>query len=489
MKRVKGLWRTRKTSEDDEDYGDSLDSLIRILKKPSYQRSSKNLASLLNFSEHIKFFRQLAEELSEDAVTQCCLHMSYEFVEARKFVFEQGDVGGGFYVILEGDAAVVVTNEDTDGNYISYDVAQYNKGDSFGELSLLTNKPRAASIYCNSDCHLAVLEKTDYVRILSKMHELKIAKKVDFLQDLPMFGKCTRGFLQKLTYYFKEKVYKRKQILFRPGDLPSELLFIQDGEVQVIKDLPVVKPRGNSLFTAHKYTLHAEMVLLGKGETVGYTEVKTGCKHQYTYICRSTTVSVLAITRDDFLKRVNNEDSLKSMHKIAEMKEDIRTQRIGKLSSLELYKGGNRELAGAKHPRSQSTDPLSPTIPRLYPRPSSPVLTKSPLTTLRQRSCTDLFSLFHPKKHPSKRVFETKIVNMHIQNQRNRLAERYKKVYSVGNFTERAEAPLLTVNFVEIVKTNGSESPEIRGKSDRIVGTSHSLFRLQRLSTESTLRH
>ncbi len=41
------------------------------------------------------------------------------------------------------------------------------QGQSFGELALLDNKPRAATIICEEDCHFAVLEKINFTEILS----------------------------------------------------------------------------------------------------------------------------------------------------------------------------------------------------------------------------------------------------------------------------------------------------------------------------------
>lgn len=35
-------------------------------------------------------------------------------------------------------------------------------GKSFGELALITNKPRAATIKCLTECHFAVMNKINY---------------------------------------------------------------------------------------------------------------------------------------------------------------------------------------------------------------------------------------------------------------------------------------------------------------------------------------
>jgi len=44
------------------------------------------------------------------------------------------------------------------------------QGMSFGELALLDNKPRSATIICEEDCHFAVLEKKAFLEILSNFY-------------------------------------------------------------------------------------------------------------------------------------------------------------------------------------------------------------------------------------------------------------------------------------------------------------------------------
>lgn len=44
------------------------------------------------------------------------------------------------------------------------------KGQSFGELALLDNKPRSATIICEEKCHFAVLDKQYFVEILSFLY-------------------------------------------------------------------------------------------------------------------------------------------------------------------------------------------------------------------------------------------------------------------------------------------------------------------------------
>ena len=62
------------------------------------------------------------------------------FAEGQR-VIRQDVTGGGFYVILEGEAKVVIDGQER---------ARLSPGDFFGELSLLTDEPPAADVIATS---------------------------------------------------------------------------------------------------------------------------------------------------------------------------------------------------------------------------------------------------------------------------------------------------------------------------------------------------
>lgn len=62
------------------------------------------------------------------------------FAEGQR-VIRQDVTGGGFYVILDGEAKVVIDGQER---------ARLGRGDFFGELSLLTDEPPAADVIATS---------------------------------------------------------------------------------------------------------------------------------------------------------------------------------------------------------------------------------------------------------------------------------------------------------------------------------------------------
>lgn len=75
--------------------------------------------------------------------------------KARATVFAQDDKADGMYLVLDGFALVIATDPDTG---ISHTVGIVTQGQSFGELGLLVEQPRLATVAAGTD--LRVLKIT-----------------------------------------------------------------------------------------------------------------------------------------------------------------------------------------------------------------------------------------------------------------------------------------------------------------------------------------
>lgn len=74
-------------------------------------------------------------------------------------IIKQGDIGQSFYLVESGEADAFKEGE-------SESVKHYEKGDFFGELALLNDAPRAASVVSASEIKVATLGKNAFARLL-----------------------------------------------------------------------------------------------------------------------------------------------------------------------------------------------------------------------------------------------------------------------------------------------------------------------------------
>jgi CRP-like cAMP-binding protein len=90
-------------------------------------------------------------------------NITTEHFEPGQTVFEQGDVGDRLYVIQRGSVEIL-----RDGARL----AVLSKGEYFGEMALLSNKPRNATVKAIEPTDLLAVAKGDFAKLLAGFPEL-----------------------------------------------------------------------------------------------------------------------------------------------------------------------------------------------------------------------------------------------------------------------------------------------------------------------------
>lgn len=120
----------------------------------------------------------------------------------------------------------------TDGVF-HYEVGNVLRdGDYFGELGLLTKKPRKATVLCTEDCYLIYLDKNDYKNVVESVDLEKMSRKLGFFEKNFLKG-FTQDSVLKLSYFFTKKTYKLNQIIFQEDEEVDGCYLIKKGEITV----------------------------------------------------------------------------------------------------------------------------------------------------------------------------------------------------------------------------------------------------------------
>ena len=98
-------------------------------------------------------------------------------------VIKEGDDGNVLYVVDKG--TLDCFKKQKDGS--SLKVKTYNEGEAFGELALLYNTPRAASIFAKTDSVCFSLDRTTFNAIVKQSAFVQRKKFEEFLEKVTVF--------------------------------------------------------------------------------------------------------------------------------------------------------------------------------------------------------------------------------------------------------------------------------------------------------------
>lgn len=141
-------------------------------------------------------------------------------------IIEQGDEGD-FYYIVESGSVDFYRNGDK--------VGSAGPGSSFGELALMYNAPRAATVVATSDCVLWALERVTFKKTLLVKTSSQRNMYGEFLKSVPLLKGLSPYELSKLADALSTAVFQAGETVVREGETGEEFYLIEEGEALVTK--------------------------------------------------------------------------------------------------------------------------------------------------------------------------------------------------------------------------------------------------------------
>ena len=131
-----------------------------------FKKNKSDLESNIDFLSTVPIF---------DTLTRRQKYLLYSIIHVRHFkageiIFRQDDPGVGLYIIRDG--GVDVYNEYSD--MTRHKIAELSQGDFFGEIALMNNCPRSATVVAAKKTVLFSLFRTDFLNLLDSDPKLGV---------------------------------------------------------------------------------------------------------------------------------------------------------------------------------------------------------------------------------------------------------------------------------------------------------------------------
>lgn len=212
---------------------------------------------------------------------------------AGSLIIKEGDVGSIVYVMEEG--RVEVSRE---GKYLS----TLSGAKVLGELAILYNCQRTATITAVSDCKLWAIERQCFQTIMMRTGLIKQTEYTDFLKSVPTFKDLSEDTLIKISDVLEECYYRKGDYIIRQGARGDTFFIISKGQVRV-----TIRPEDSF---EEKFIRS-----LGKGDFFGEKALQGDDLRTANIICDSQEgVTCLVIDRETFIQLISNLDEVKNRY-------------------------------------------------------------------------------------------------------------------------------------------------------------------------------
>jgi len=146
-------------------------------------------------------------------------------IEKHKQVITQGADGDFFYIIQMGTFEVAV-------NGVAQD-SELGPGKCFGELALLYNLPRAATIMSTTAGSLWSIDRQSFRYIVAKSSQRKHKIALDILKKVPLLQGLPEDDIYELADVVEVRTFKAGTVIFSKGSEGNIFYMIQNGKVTI----------------------------------------------------------------------------------------------------------------------------------------------------------------------------------------------------------------------------------------------------------------
>ena len=177
----------------------------------------------------------------DEALASVTAAMLLQHVPARELIYRKGEPGEGIFLIEKGQVELRGDGEP---------LARLTAGNDFGEMALVTGRPRSSDALAVTDTNLWVLYRSDFERVLTRYPAVQtavtesVAQKLAtadesffdrHLRQISLLAGLSRPQLEAVRRRLMAARYRAGEVVFLQDAEPDGLYLIERGQVQIEK--------------------------------------------------------------------------------------------------------------------------------------------------------------------------------------------------------------------------------------------------------------
>ncbi|XP_065161153.1 cGMP-dependent protein kinase, isozyme 1-like [Atheta coriaria] len=205
------------------------------------------------------------------------------------YVIREGDNGAHLFVSAEGEYEVI-----KDGNVLG----RMGTGKAFGELAILYNCTRTASIRVVSDSNVWVLDRKVFQQIMVRTGLQRLEDNINFLRSVPLLQNLNNDVLAKIADVLEVEFYPSGAYIIRQGATGDTFFIMSSGRVKITQRKPG--------------TLEDEQIrTLQRGDYFGEQALLKEDYRTASVIALHPGVECLTLDRDSFIQLIGDLSEIK----------------------------------------------------------------------------------------------------------------------------------------------------------------------------------
>ena len=243
-----------------ENYPEKKNDLILLLNtthekdKAAVNKEKQNMKLINKHNKEMKdsslideclinhpFLRALEKQARNEIIKEVSLF----YIKANTEIYKQGDQPGCFYILRSGTCDIIAHGEKKD---------TLQKGNYFGDTSLIYGNNRENTIKTTTECYVWVMEKKNFKKVIDHLLHITFEDNNSNVGKIPLFSIATKDKRVKLINNIYRETHLENRSIYEKGNISNCIYVLKDGKVELKKD-------------------GKEICSLGKGDYFGLMEV------------------------------------------------------------------------------------------------------------------------------------------------------------------------------------------------------------------------